>query len=109
MPRRWGRPKAVHKLVMLFLLEKYRFVSSLLLQSLHSHPLAARETESVNICLFQIKVMNKNAGGECVGKALAWRLELLTSRVIISAVPLVDSAMQTRHISLLALVASSMK
>ena len=39
MPRRWGRPKAVHKLVMLFLLEKYRFVSSLLLQSLHGHPL----------------------------------------------------------------------
>ena len=87
----------------------YRFVSDLLLQHLHGHPLAARETESVNICLFQIKVMNKNAGGECVGKALAWRLELLTSRVIISAVPLVDSAMQTRHISLLALVASSMK
>lgn len=77
---------------MFFLLEKYTFVSSLLLQSLHGHPLAARETESVNMCLFQIKVINKNEGGECVGKALTWRLELFISRIIISAVPLVDSA-----------------
>ena len=61
------------------------------------------------ICLFQIKVINKNEGGECVGKALAWRLELLISRIIISAVLLVDSANADRHISFLALVASSLK
>ena len=51
--------------------EKKELISILLLQNVHGHTLATRESGNVKCSYFQTKVNNKNEGGECVGKELA--------------------------------------